>query len=261
MNGLRDRTATPGAEALAAYYTRYYRDTLGIPGWRELVAARLDDGDAERARVARLARALGAPIGGRRVLSLGCGTGGFLRAAADAGAAVWGLDPDAEAVALAAGRCPAAAVVVGTGERLPFADGRFDVVHCYSTLEHVADAAATVREMVRVLRRGGHLYIHTPHRLACFESHYKVVWPPGLPAWGRRAWLAAQGRPTAFLDTLRPLTLGECRRLLAAAGARLVRVLDDDDRRRVGGPLWPAIRAYYRIFGIHPHLELLAVRP
>src|SRR2546422_841937 len=39
---------------LEAYYGRYYGGTLGIPGWRELVAVRLDDMAYERERLTRL---------------------------------------------------------------------------------------------------------------------------------------------------------------------------------------------------------------
>jgi hypothetical protein len=36
-------TAEALQERLEAYYARYYRDTLGIPGWRDLVQVRLAD--------------------------------------------------------------------------------------------------------------------------------------------------------------------------------------------------------------------------
>src|SRR5438128_2424966 len=68
----------PGLSArLEAYYSRYYDDALGIPGWRELVAVRLDDAAYERERLARLAGALGRRDAGRRLLNVACGTRGF----------------------------------------------------------------------------------------------------------------------------------------------------------------------------------------
>jgi len=114
--------------------------------------------------------------------------------------------------------------------------------------------------MVRVLRPDGVLYLHTPNRWACFEGHYKVFWPPGLPRPLVSAYLRARGRPTAFLRSLRPLSFRQCRALLEGAGARIVRVLDDLGDRPVGGPLWPLVRSYYRLFGIRPHLEFVAGR-
>ncbi len=244
--------------ALEAYYTRYYRDTLGIPGWREHVTARLDDGTQERGRVARLQQALGRPLSGLRLLDVGCGTGGFAAAAGAAGAAAWGVAASGEASAMAVPGLGATRVARAVAEALPFARGAFDVVHCYSTLEHVADAGRAVGEMLRVLRPHGALYLHAPHRFSCQEGHYKIFWIPGLPRWAARAWVSARGRPAAFLDTLRPLTLGETRALVTAAGGRVLRVLEDREPRRVGGPLWPLVRLYYRAAGVNPNIEIVA---
>jgi SAM-dependent methyltransferase len=41
------------------------------------------------------------------------------------------------------------------GERLPFADGTFDVAFCVATLHHALDLQAMVGELARVTRRGG----------------------------------------------------------------------------------------------------------
>ena len=248
-------------ERLQTYYTHYYRDVLGIPGWRGLVAFRLDDQAYERQRLARLEDMLNHSVRGCRLLNLGCGTGGFNVAATRAGATAWGIDLDAEAVAIAGMRVRRGSIVQGAAEALPFFDQCFDVVYCYSTLEHVADAAQAVREMARVLRPGGALYVHTPNRWACFEGHYKVFVVPGAPRWLARAYLALRGRPTTFLGTVRPMSLGQCRRILEEARLRITRVPDEARPRPVGGPLWPLVQLYYWAFGIEPYLELLAVRP
>ena len=46
-----------------------------------------------------------------------------------------------------------------TSSRLPFEDRTFDIVGTYSVLHHVPDYLEAVREMARVLRPGGWLYI------------------------------------------------------------------------------------------------------
>ena len=264
MSSQSDNPATVAVDdvgdRLRAYYTRYYRDTLGIPGWRDLVQVRLADAAYEAERLARLERALDRPVRGLRLLNLGCGTGGFNAAAEAAGALAWGVDVDPDAVAIAGARVGGGRIVRAAAESLPFRDGGFDVVYCVSTLEHVADAEQTLREAVRVLGANGTLYLHTPSRWSCFESHYKVFWVPGLPRWLGRAYLAARGRPPAFLETLSLTTVGECRRGLASAGMRTVRVLEGDVSRAVGGPLWPLVRLYYRLCRIRPSVELVATR-
>jgi ubiquinone/menaquinone biosynthesis C-methylase UbiE len=45
--------------------------------------------------------------------------------------------------------------VQADGERLPFADGSFDLAFCVATLHHALDLRAMVRELARVTRRGG----------------------------------------------------------------------------------------------------------
>lgn len=263
---MSSRSAEPRPEApdltarLEAYYGRYYGDALGLPTWRELVAVRLADAAYEARRLGRLETALGRSVAGARLLNVGCGTGGFNAVARRAGADAWGVDASAEAAAIAGARVGGQRTFCARAEALPFRDATFEVVYCYSTLEHVADARRAVGEMVRVLGPGGRLYIHTPNRWACFEGHYKVFWLPGLPHRLAAAYLALRGRPTAFLETLRPLTLAECRALVEEAGGRVTRVLDDGANRRVGGPLWPLVRLYYRLFGIRPYVELVAAR-
>jgi len=242
---------------LEEYSRRYYCDALRIPGWRDLVAVRLADTEYERQRLKQLESAVARNVVGARVLNVGCGTGGFNVLARDSGADVWGVDACAEAVTIAALRTPGR-VLRAAAEQLPLPPGAFDLVYCYSTLEHVADAGRAVSEMVRVLRPGGVLYLHTPNRWACFEGHYKLFWLPGLPAGGG---VPSPARPAhRFLRTLRPLALAECRALVEAAGARVTRVLDDGMNRPVGGRLWPLVHAYYRLFGVRPYVELVAMR-
>jgi SAM-dependent methyltransferase len=248
------------AARLEAYYRRYYADALGIPGWRDLVAVRLSDTAYEARRLERLEAVLGKPVAGSRLLNVGCGTGGFNVLATKTGADAWGIDTSYEAAAIAQLRVSPSRIVCAAAETLPFRDRSFDVVYCYSTLEHVDDAGRALREMIRVLAPGGSLYVHTPHRWACFESHYKVFWLPGLPRPLSTIYLMLRGRPTSYLTTVRLLTLRECREYVTAAGGRMTRVLDDDARRPVGGPLWPLVRAYYRTFGIHPYVEFVVAR-
>jgi demethylmenaquinone methyltransferase/2-methoxy-6-polyprenyl-1,4-benzoquinol methylase len=96
-----------------------------------------------------------------RVLDLGCGTGDFARAFAQAGpSSAVGCDFSRSMLALAAKRnslpiswCQADAMC------LPFAEGAFSVVSCAFSVRNFLDLALGLREMHRVLVPGGRAVI------------------------------------------------------------------------------------------------------
>ena len=244
------------------YYTSYYRDALGIPDWAVLVGLREDEERQERGRLDRLRRLLGGDVRGR-LLNVGCGTGGFNLVVEEAGARPVGVDADAEAIAICALKQEkgGGAFVRAAAERLPFPDGTFDVVYCFSSIEHVESVEESVAEMVRVTRRGGLIYVHTPNAWSWYEGHYKLLWAPFLPAALGRLYLRARGRPSEYLATLRRLTPGGIRRAFARAGLRDLRFHDDAPPRESLGPLRVPIGLYYRLSGISPFIEVVARKP
>jgi SAM-dependent methyltransferase len=99
---------------------------------------------------------------GRTLLDLGCGTGFWLsRYAADPGAAgrVIGVEPDPDLLARARRRTPAAQVLAGSAEHLPLPDASVDVVHARFAYFYPPGCEAGLREVLRVLRPGGHLVV------------------------------------------------------------------------------------------------------
>jgi SAM-dependent methyltransferase len=245
------------------YYTRYYRDTLGVRDWPGLVDLRENEEAQERGQLEQLRRALASPTLPGPVLNVGCGTGGFNVLAANAGARMVGVDADAEAIAICALKRDkgGGAFVRAAAERLPFPDGAFDVVYCFSAIEHVESVEASVAEMVRVTRRGGLIYVHTPNAWSWYEGHYKLLWVPFLPASLGRLYLRARGRPSEYLATLRRLTPGAMRRAFARAGVGDLRFYDDAPARESVGPLRVPIGLYYRLSGVSPFIELVARTP
>ncbi len=94
-----------------------------------------------------------------RLLDVGCGSGEFGRLAADRGATAAGVDAAAEMIELARGLLPAADLRVGTLERLPWADARFDVVTGFNAFQFAPALSAALAEARRVCRPGGRVVI------------------------------------------------------------------------------------------------------
>jgi SAM-dependent methyltransferase len=115
-------------------------------------------GSDERAGI--LASLVGGP--GLRVLDLGCRTGALTQHYA-AGNDVVGVDVDRVALEQASERLGIETVWGDVEEGLPFEDGRFDVVVAGELLEHLADPAAALASVDRVLAPGGRFVGSVPN--------------------------------------------------------------------------------------------------
>jgi len=103
------------------------------------------------------------------LLENGCGVGMYVEHLAALGGKIFGLEYDFERAAEAGARSPN--ILNAAGESLPFGDSSFDLILSHEVLEHVADDAAAVREMARVLKPGGRAVIFVPNRGYPFETH------------------------------------------------------------------------------------------
>ena len=150
-----------------------------------------------------------------KVLDFGCGAGDFLAGARERGWECCGVEVSERAVAAARER--------GLDVRHSLADypdASFDYVRANHSLEHVLDPPAVLRDMHRVLRPGGTLFIGVPTR-------------DGLPAriFGRHWWyLGAPVHPVTF-------STAALTDLLRATGFRPVRVATHSDYGSLTGSL------------------------
>lgn len=96
-----------------------------------------------------------APLAGRDALDVGCGSGGFAVLAAAAGARVAGIDAAPGLVEIAEQRVPEGTFRVGELERLPYADGSYDLVTGFNSFQYAVNPVNALREAKRVTRPGG----------------------------------------------------------------------------------------------------------
>lgn len=194
-------------------------------------------GAVEQARLAELNRLTNGtfvqfldPAPGARVLEVGSGLGILAEElAAVADVRVVGVEIAASQVA----RVPRegrARFVQADAHALPFPDNTFDLVYARYVLEHVADPAAVVAGMRRVLRRGG--------RVAVMENDVSLVrLDPPCPAFDE-VW-------ASFAELQRALggdgLIGRrLFRLLQRAGFREVELSVQPEMHWAGSLGWPA---------------------
>lgn len=105
---------------------------------------------------------------GERVLDVACGTGVVARLALQqvgATGTVAGLDVNPGMLAVARSATPPGIPIEwheSSAEAMPLPDASFDVVLCQMGLQFVPDKHAALREMWRVLVRGGRLILNVP---------------------------------------------------------------------------------------------------
>lgn len=109
---------------------------------------------------ATLKRALELVPAPGRVLDIGCGSGLLLRQTAErwAGPELFGIDPARGMVEAAARSWQAAqpaAFINATAEKLPFADGSFDLILSTVSFHHWHEQQAGLYEVTRTLAPGG----------------------------------------------------------------------------------------------------------
>jgi arsenite methyltransferase len=136
-------------------------------GYPPDLLARVPDGSAESFAGVANPFSLGALAPGEHVLDLGSGAGTDSLVAAQmvgGGGSVAGVDMTPEMIAKARASADELGVenvvfVESEAERLPFADGSFDVVISNGVIDLIPDKDAVFAELSRVLRPGGRLQL------------------------------------------------------------------------------------------------------
>jgi SAM-dependent methyltransferase len=189
-------------------------------------------------------------VAGRRILEVGCGWAPCARWLARRGASVVGLDLSAGMLRharMAAARTGLAVPLVQAGaERLPFADGSFDIAcSAFGAVPFVADSAAVMREVARVLRPGGRWVFAVTHPMRWIFSDDPG--PLGLhvvqPYFDRTPYVEVDGNGRAtYVEHHR--TIGDRVREIVAAGLVLADIVEPewpDGHARVWGQ-WSPLR-------------------
>jgi SAM-dependent methyltransferase len=164
-------------------------------------------------------------LAGTTMLDCGCGTGEYVLALNRLGAEAWGIEYSPAKVAefKRLNQWPER-VSVGNVEQTGFAPSSFDAALLNEVLEHVSDDRRALREIHRLLRPDGTLFVFSPNRLYPFEIHGVA-----LKASGRRIphytplvpYLPLRLGRAIFRYWARNYWPGELRRLVRECGFRI----------------------------------------
>jgi 2-polyprenyl-3-methyl-5-hydroxy-6-metoxy-1,4-benzoquinol methylase len=120
------------------------------------------------------------PAGGGRLLDVGFGSGAFLKIASEMGWHAEGIDFDPKAVEVA--RARGLNVSCASADELAVQEHQYDVITISHVIEHVHAPMALLRNLYRLLKPGGLLWLDTPNLSSYgarrFGSNWRGLEPP-----------------------------------------------------------------------------------
>lgn len=173
-----------------------------------------------------------------RILDIGCGDGLFLKYFKNCGLEVHGIDFGKTASNYARDIL-GLDVFTGSLEEAKYQSGSFDAVSLYAVLEHLPDPLQILREINRILKPGGILFISVPN----FNSLESRIF--------RERWVAIKA--PAHLYHFTPATL---RAFLLKAGFAIVEIkyISSEGRSTMGYS--ESIRYFLQDYSLYPPKQL-----
>ncbi|WP_250633231.1 class I SAM-dependent methyltransferase [Pinirhizobacter soli] len=153
----------------------------------------------------------------RRLLEVGTGSGGIAHFFASQASPTF--DVDAVDVTDARQVVEGYRFTLVPSALLPFESESFDVVLTNHVIEHVGDSSdqmTHLREIRRVLKADGLVYLAVPNRWMLVEPHYKLPFLSWLPRKLRSTYVRWSGRGTHY--DCEPLERGELEIMTGRAG-------------------------------------------
>jgi ubiquinone/menaquinone biosynthesis C-methylase UbiE len=179
-------------------------------------------------------------------LDVGCGAGHVVFAATQSGLTAVGLEPDASRVKYNINWVP------GKAEKIPFSNNYFDLVSSVEVLDHVQDWRQTIKEIYRVTKKGGKIYVSMPNYLIPYEHHYHFFFVP-MPKklavayfkatqklWNRTSRFGKPPQNFDYIKTLNYITSLQVKKAFAKEGGKVT-----EDGRKLHKKLHNPLMCYF----------------
>jgi ubiquinone/menaquinone biosynthesis C-methylase UbiE len=183
-------------------------------------------------------------IEGKKVLDIGCGKGGLIISCALRGGDAIGIDIDSSELRIAKLRTKKVnginpQLIRCCADLLPFRSNLFDLVTATSVLEHVDNPDKVVKEMVRILKPRGYIFLTGPSPSFPREAYYKIFYIPYLPKKFGKIYLQLRGfNPSFFLQevTYPYPSASYIERLLSLAGMVVENLTEREIKEKFKNP-------------------------
>lgn len=165
----------------------YNQQWMGEEKFEALVQSKVNSDLLQHRHLSYLESNIG-NLSDKVILDMGCGEGGFLVAVKKMGLKAVGTDLSKTALDIAHLQMSCrpnlgnpSILTQSEGHHVPFADNTFDLITSIDTLEHIPDLEGFLKEMSRILKKGGYFYANTPNRHWPYETHCRMFFLHWVP--------------------------------------------------------------------------------
>jgi len=148
------------------------------PAYEDWVQGRIWQERYQNPRLQNLKHYVAGDFTNATILDLGSGMGGLLVRLLQEGLHAIGLDYCFDYCGITKLRGMRygvhTPVINAQAESIPLNDQSVDVILCYEVIEHVFDPVVLLKEMRRVVRPGGIIFISVPNRWSLYDHHYHL---------------------------------------------------------------------------------------
>lgn len=218
------------------YYTNLYKNQLGLKDYQWRVQNRVNEDkvgfyySADK-YINLFSKLVNLDLKNKKVLVIGAGTGAEMIQFHRLKAKVIGIDPNGKALEiiklkLKNEKLSEKIAIKAAAENLPFKNKEFDLVYCWQVLEHVQDLKKSLKEIIRVCKRNGYVFIGTPDYRQIVEPHYKMYLPMFLPKFLVKWLIKLRGRKTDFFDSLQWVTADKIKTILKQMPVTMMQIIN-----------------------------------